>query len=208
MDVQASNYVTLGLYCWGKGLKNPSYQKKHNWDAIAASEFQGCISSATQCVSGLWQCCMLSFSQNATVYFYMYFYFYNEKATFETALLSGPLESVSVSFLLSVTFSSINACSHFITATPVVENNVNSSRSFTLFSCCSDPFKYFHTNRCENLLENIHINHPVSLCIRKRVPPFFSSSPRSGGCIQKWPQFRALLWLELQQPSAWLELAN
>lgn len=129
-------------------------------------------------------------------------------ATLEAALLASPHKNVSVSFLLSVTFSSIYPCSHLITATPVVESNVNSSQSFTLFFCCSDPFKYFHTSCCENLLENIHINHSVSLCIWKRAPPFFSSSPRSSGCKQKWPQFRELLWLELQQPSAWLELAN
>jgi len=35
---------------------------KHNWIGIAAPQFQGFISSATQCVS------MQSFSQNATMY--------------------------------------------------------------------------------------------------------------------------------------------
>lgn len=45
MDVQATNYIILGLYSWDKGLKNPYYQMKQNWVGIAASPFQGFISS-------------------------------------------------------------------------------------------------------------------------------------------------------------------
>lgn len=128
----------------------------------------------------------------------------------EVLLFSHPQKNESGALLFSL-WPSPHCQIHvpnLVTATPVVESIIISSQSFISFFS-SHPFKDFCTSHWENFLEKIHINHPVGLYICKNeVPPSFSSSPRSNSSIQKWPQFRSLPWLQLQEPSAWLELAN